>query len=315
MPPTVTLSSFWPVMLMVFTGLMTLPTLIISAVVVARIPEPIDTKGITASIDSSSINQLTSVTASLNSIKTALALQNSYLSNNVSALNGQSGGSGDTPDNANAKGKTHLHLDEVAACGSNDPATYHTTNRYLLGGGDTVLIKVCAAECGLKASATAYIMPGAKFTTTSIKALGVTKTYTGNTVVTLNPGTNAIQTEVYFTNTTFLGMLDRTPGGQVALDSASVDMSALAHGTTTIPNADLSKWEGYRKNFAFQYTLDETDTVKNMQVRYYYRSTLPTSERKIQSSDVPTGLAFTTLPTTAPMMPDGTSYTDTAYTC
>ena len=94
MPPTVTLSSFWPVMLMVFTGLMTLPTLIISAVVVARIPEQIDTKGITASIDSSSINQLTAVTASLNSIKTALALQNSYLGNNVSALNGQVGGLG-----------------------------------------------------------------------------------------------------------------------------------------------------------------------------------------------------------------------------
>ena len=320
MPPVVALSYYWPVMLMIFIGIMTLPTLFFTGFTVARIPTTIDMSTITASIDASSMNQLTAVSASLNTIKNALAITSNNLANKTDTLGGMAGNTG---DNANAKGKKHLHLDEDATCSSNDPTTFHSTDRYLVNGGNVVLMKVCAAQCGLKASSKTWIMPGAEFKTTSIKGKGIPtilhpiNTYSGQTTVHLNSGTSPISAENYFTNTTFFGLMSQSAGGQTEIEGATVDMSQLTRSNgDSIPPSSLTKWEGFRKDFTFQYTLDQQDTVKDVQIMWFYKARIDSMKRRIKSSDVPTGLSFIPLPSGA-VMPGtaATAYDDAQYSC
>jgi hypothetical protein len=131
MPPTVSLTPVWPVMLMVFIGIMTLPTLVISAVTVARIPTVIDTSTITASIDSGSLSQLSTITSNLTTIKAALDIHTTNLANNVSAYgNAQSGG---TYVDANGDPSTPSGTSTTQDCvADTSTSPFHPTDMYLI---------------------------------------------------------------------------------------------------------------------------------------------------------------------------------------
>jgi len=154
MPPTVTLSSFWPVMLIVFTGLMTLPTLVISAVVVSRIPEPVNTSGITASIDTSSVRQLNSMVSSLTSIKNSLVLHSSNIGASANRIDDTLSSTIQFTDSDGNSISTSTADSPHYGCtkGSNPPSSnLSNTERYIIGKDvndePVLLARVCPAIC------------------------------------------------------------------------------------------------------------------------------------------------------------------------
>ena len=195
MPQMVSLSPFWQTALMVFIGVLTLPTLVISAVTVARIPTTIDTSTMTAQIDDSTMSQLSSVTASLNTIKTALGVATTHLANNVSMINGPVNDDsvinayGNSLDPADVGPNSMVCANQQTAAA----ALLHKNTRYLLwssgSSAQVVLAKICPAVCGQSSSTTVWYPKGVTFTPPKPH---------NNAGITLNNGANPISKTATF---------------------------------------------------------------------------------------------------------------------
>lgn len=161
--PEVRLNNFWPIMLMVFIGVMTLPTLIVSAVTLARVPEACDLSGITASLDKDSKNMLNGAASSLSNSATSIGTHASTLGTAASTIASY----GTTPVKTAAG--------TLASGSSSNPATVcahsstsHTSptilqqETFLIGHDASstpmVLAKICPAQCAAVSHVTVFFL-------------------------------------------------------------------------------------------------------------------------------------------------------------
>jgi len=161
--PEVRLNNFWPIMLMVFIGVMTLPTLIVSAVTLARVPEAYDISSITASLDKDTKTTLKSATDAVTSATNKLGTHAAAVSDAASTIQNNR-----QVKIVNANGKIAAGNSKPSTvCSNSASSTTHTVTRYLVGkspssspnsGASVIMAKICPAVCE-HVTGTSVILP------------------------------------------------------------------------------------------------------------------------------------------------------------
>jgi hypothetical protein len=156
--PEVRLNNFWPIMLMVFIGLMTLPTLIVSAVTLARVPEDCDVSGITASLDEMSRTALSSAVNSLSNSASNFNIHNTNLSN---AIGKMISGTVTVKTAGGSKASGSSNNPSIVCTTSTSPNILRNP-MYLIEHGATststsiLLAKICNARCAASTHTTVF---------------------------------------------------------------------------------------------------------------------------------------------------------------